>query len=93
MSYQKSISDEKLKAIYHNDKNNAKEKYEILENVSLEDEVIDEKTKEILLLEQMIMKAEKGSQRLFLAAEQGDGRHRKDVLVVLNPKMQQQAKR
>ena len=93
MSYRKSTSDEKLKAMYHNDKNNEKDKYEILENVSLEDEIIDKKTNQKVQLEQMIMKAEKGSQRLFLAAEQGDGKHRNNVLVVLNQKMQQQAKR
>ena len=87
VSYQKSISEEKLKAMYHNDKNNEKDKYEILKNVSLEDELIDEKMNQKVQLEQMIMKAEKGSQRLFLAAEQGDGKHRNNVLVVLNQKM------
>jgi len=93
ISYRKSTSDEKLRAMYINDQTNATGKYEILENVSLNDEVIDDKTNEVIELEQMIMSSEKGSQRLFVAVEQGDGKHEKDVIVVVNPKMKQQAKR
>jgi len=93
VSYQKSTTDEKLRAMYHNDKHNETAKYEILENTRLDDEVIDEKTDEKILLEELMLTSKKGGEYLFLAAEQGDGRHQNDVIVIVNPKIQHQAKR
>ena len=93
ISYRNTTSQERLKAMYHNDNNNAKGKYEILENMSLNDEVINETNDKMILLEHVLIKVEKGGQYLFLAAEQGDGRYKNRVIVVLNPKMQQQARK
>ena len=55
--------------MYYNDNNNAKEKYETLKNANFNNEVMDERTNETMLLEQVLIEVEKGSQSLFLVAE------------------------
>ena len=93
ISYKKSTTQERMRAMYHNDANNAKGKYEILENVNLDDEVINQENDEKMLLENVLMTVQKGGQFLFLAAEKGEGKFNNGVIVVLNPKTQKQARR
>jgi len=93
ISYKKTTPQERLQAMYHNDKNNENGRYEILENVHINDEVKMDINGEFQKLEQVIMTVKKGGNFLFLAAEQGDGKFENRVIVVLNPKTQQQAKR
>ena len=93
ISYKNTSPQERLQAMFHNDKNNEKGRYEILENVNLNDEIETKMKGEMQVLEQVLMTVKKGGNFLFLAAEQGDGKYKNRVIVVLNPKTQQQARR
>ena len=93
LSYRKTTSEERLAAMYHNDVRNIKVKYETLYDVNLKDEVWDTTNSCYVTLESILMKLMNESNPLFLAAEQGAGKFRNDVNVVINPRVKMHSKR
>ena len=86
VSYRNTSSDERLVAMYHNERKNIKSRYETLYNVNLKDEVWDGERNKYVKLEKVLMEASNNNDQLFLAVEQGAGKYKKDVNVVINPK-------
>jgi len=85
MSYRYTSSDERLTAMYRNDRHNIKTRYETLFNVNLKDEVWDGNKDKYVKLEDVLVEVKSDKNPLFLAIEQGAGKHDKDVNVVINP--------
>ena len=91
VSYQYTISAERIASMHANECKNIKARYETLFNINIDQYVSWEgqhyKTKEFL----MIRKANKI--QLFLAVEQGARKFSKDIHIVINPRVKQAAKK
>ena len=92
VSHKKMTSEERLAAMHHNDVKNIKAKYETLCDMNLKEEVWDTKSSRYVTLESMLMTLKHENHPLFLAAEQGAGKFKNNVNVVLNPRVKNQAK-
>jgi len=71
--------------MYRNDRHNIRARYETLYDVNLKDEVWDVEKNEYVKLEEVLVKVTSDKDPLFLAVEQGAGKLKKDVNVVINP--------
>ena len=69
ISYRNIISNNRLAAIYHNDKKNIKSRYEILYDVNLKDEVQNTVKDTQVKLEKVLMEVKNHNNLLFLAIE------------------------
>lgn len=92
MSYKHTTSDERLAAMYRNDRNNIKSRYETLFEVNLKEEVWDNKKDQYVKLEEFLVEVKHNENPLFLAIEKGAGKHEKDVNVVINPQTRVQSR-
>ena len=84
MSHRKTMAEERLVAMHHNDVRNIKGKDETLHNVNLKDEVWDAENSHFVMLESILMKVTHENHPLFLASEQGAGKFHCDVITVMN---------
>ena len=71
--------------MYTNDRHNIKARYETLYDVNLNDEVWDTNKEMYVTMETILMEAKIEKDPLFLAIEQGAGKFKNDLNVVINP--------
>ena len=79
--------------MHHNDVKNIKSRYETLYEVNLKDYVWDKVNNYYVKLEQVLMMEKNGNDPLFLVVEQGAGKFKQDVNVVINPKTKMQSRK
>ena len=91
--YKKTIPEERLVAMCHDDVKNIKSRCETLCNVNLKEKAWNTAISRHVTLESVMMKAKIDNNPLFLAAEQGAGKFSNSVNVVINPKTKAQSKR
>ena len=80
--YKRSTSSKRIASMHSNDMINVKARFETLYRVNLLDKVI--KDGETCALADILSKNWINGNQLFLAAEQGSGKGKNNVLVVLN---------
>ena len=85
MSYRLSTANQRLAAMHSNEMINIKSRFETLHQVRLHDKVAYEEN--VCALKDLLLTVEDQGMKLFLAAEQGSGKHDGDVNVILNPKV------
>ena len=92
MSHRHATLDKRLVAMHQNDRHNIKLRHETLFNVNLKEDVWDEKKNKHVKLEEVLVEVKNDENQLFLAIEQGAGKHDKDVNVAINPQTRVQSR-
>ena len=83
VSYKSSTMQQRLAAMHYNDVINIKSRYEILFDASVVDKVLFNGKEGIL--KEILLNVEDNEDRLFMAVEQGSGKGRNNIQVILNP--------
>ena len=91
MSYKLSDPSQRIGAMHRNEMVNIKSRYETLYDTNIDDEVFQGTERKTL--EEIILNIKHGQHNLFMAIEQGVGKQEKDINVVLNPRVKEQARR
>ena len=65
VSYRQTTVQDRLVAMYNNGMKNGYRKYEILENIKLNDKILEEIKDEYILLETVLIEAEKGEKSYY----------------------------